>query len=381
MRIKFKILVLFLEYEQDKYKGTFAKLKSYMDNVSFCEKTYVVIDNRQPDSPWRGVENVYYMGGDNSFREFSGWQKGLDEVHARGISYDIILVCNNSFLVNGRSFLDKISVWNLLKVLFMKAVLGRIDSSQESMTIRQYQFSDWICTNSFFLSKNSIKALGGKLISLEKDNLEVFCPKTFKPYKKIICKYVVRSEQLNGNRFTVKADLPAHKKFECQIQLNKNFIPSEHGMGDDNRELGVLIRGVTLNGVSLELAELSKGGYGVENNTLWMGKTVNLSLETGERGEILVDCFIHREIFDNVYEGDLEFSFFDVRSIFKKDAPISKNYQMFILDWLTHNWHSKYEITEENWGLTREKISCLLNEVLLSCRLREAGVKLLGAKL
>ena len=86
-----------------------------------------------------------------------------------------------------------------------------------------------------------------------------------------------------------------------------------------------------------------------------------------------MDCFIHDHIFREIHGQALRVNLSEIESIFFQDAPLSKRYQTFIVDWLTHGWHSKYEITENNWELTREKISCLLNEVLLTARIREMG--------
>jgi len=103
--MKLKLLVLFVKYGKDKYEGSFEILQKYLGKIRFCTITYYIIDNKHENEPLTQIEkNVYYCGGDNNLREFSGWQKGLELINKSHIQYDILLFCNSSFFVNGRSY-------------------------------------------------------------------------------------------------------------------------------------------------------------------------------------------------------------------------------------------------------------------------------------
>jgi len=62
-------------------------------------KTIVYIDNSAPGSfSERLGENEFAVGGDNTYLEFSGWQKGLEFVRGRGLVGDVCLFANDTFL-------------------------------------------------------------------------------------------------------------------------------------------------------------------------------------------------------------------------------------------------------------------------------------------
>lgn len=58
---------------------------------------------------------------------------------------------------------------------------------------------------------------------------------------------------------------------------------------------------------------------------------------------------------------------------FESDAPINAEYRKHIVTWLTERWHSKFALTETSWIFFRAKVKAILNEALLSIRIREMG--------
>ncbi len=62
-------------------------------------KTFVYIDNSVPSTVVQQVgENEFAIGGDNTYLEFSGWQRGLDFARERGLLGDACLFANDQFL-------------------------------------------------------------------------------------------------------------------------------------------------------------------------------------------------------------------------------------------------------------------------------------------
>jgi len=244
-KMKIKLLVLFVQYGEDKYKGSFKKLLGYLEQIRYCETTYYILDNKQENASLDQIEkNVYYCGGDNNLREFSGWQKGLEMIHQLGIQYHLILFCNSSFLVNGRSYLENYARISLLsRSLLLNRVIGRIDSHREPISVLGYDVSRWICTNCFFMPKKVIQTINN-IITIDKNALGQFVYKSYNP------------------------------------------------------------------------------------------------------------------------------------AVFKPGAPLSNRYKELIIQWLTEKWHSHYDITPETWELTKAKIMSILNEALLSARIKEAGFKI-----
>jgi hypothetical protein len=71
---------------------------------------------------------------------------------------------------------------------------------------------------------------------------------------------------------------------------------------------------------------------------------------------------------------------------FRSSAPLSANYQKYILDWLTRSgtgqgveWHSRLRLTPESLPFFEAKAAAILNEQMLSVRLRAQGCALVDA--
>jgi hypothetical protein len=70
-------------------------------------------------------------------------------------------------------------------------------------------------------------------------------------------------------------------------------------------------------------------------------------------------------------------------SPFKRQAPLSPNYQDYIIRWLTRDgtgqgteWHSRFDLSAETLTFFENKTLAILNEHLLSVRLRAQGSRL-----
>lgn len=71
---------------------------------------------------------------------------------------------------------------------------------------------------------------------------------------------------------------------------------------------------------------------------------------------------------------------------FRGDELISKNYQQYLIDWLTGSgtgqgveWHSRFKLSGETMSLFKAKVLAILNEHMLSIRLRAQGCAMVDA--
>ncbi len=71
---------------------------------------------------------------------------------------------------------------------------------------------------------------------------------------------------------------------------------------------------------------------------------------------------------------------------FPEKAEISKNYQQYVLDWLTGSdigqgstWHSRLALDSASWPMFKAKATAIFNEHLLAIRLRAQGTRLIDA--
>jgi hypothetical protein len=252
---KLSLFVIFNQYDTEKYSGTFLRLQKILsDNLSQTKNkisvSYLIVDNRREDLPFEKIgDNVFKVGGNNSDREFSGLDKGIQELQVQGFKPDVVLCSNDSFLVYGWTFLEKVPVYNLVRYASRhNCLIGHIDTKEIPFQIYSHDVTEWICTNGFFIRWSSLKTFGS-LVSLGMEKLSSFMPVEYK-----------------------------------------------------------------------------------ENE------------------------------------------------IFLSAAPLSENYRKMVIQWLTEEWHGKFQISEKTWEYFRIKTCAMINESLLSARMKERGIRIISYK-
>ncbi len=68
-------------------------------------------------------------------------------------------------------------------------------------------------------------------------------------------------------------------------------------------------------------------------------------------------------------------------AVFRPDAPLNQAYRDYVVEWLTRRWHSHFELGPATWGHFRAKVRAILNEAMLSIRLRQLGVRYVPASI
>jgi hypothetical protein len=61
-------------------------------------------------------------------------------------------------------------------------------------------------------------------------------------------------------------------------------------------------------------------------------------------------------------------------NLFKKNAPVSFNYQQFLINHQTKKWYKKYNICEESYPLFKLKTECIMCEHYLSVKLKKESL-------
>jgi len=121
-RKKRRLGVIFVEYDRPACGGSeqvFATLQRYLGDVHGWQTTYLRVDNKNEGAALNKVSKaVYRVGGDNSFREFSGWQKGASAIQQITQAPEMLLLVNDMFLKPGESFLRDYDTNKLLERSF-----------------------------------------------------------------------------------------------------------------------------------------------------------------------------------------------------------------------------------------------------------------------
>lgn len=238
------IVVLFVEYDRGIAGGSdhvFSTLRQYLQTVSGCQITYIRIDNKHEERALVRDGTVWTMGGNNRYREFSGWEKGVETIAALDIPCDLILFVNDMFITPGESFLKDYASRELFQRSFDdRTIIGRIDSTGQKYTVYGYDVSRWICSNCFVAPKTAIDEIG-------------------------------------------------------------SLVPIKENIND---------------------------------------------------------------FLEKIFPG---------APLFKANAPMNKQYKVWLEEWLTTKWHSKFDLNETTWDLFRTKVRNIFNEALLTARFKEIG--------
>jgi glycosyltransferase involved in cell wall biosynthesis len=178
-----KLSVLYVYAERDIYPDSLKNLHELLAGLEGFQITFVQIDNlAEEKTVIQNKPNVFDIGGDNSNREFSGWQRGLKFLESADIESDILLFVNDSFLNRAPKgygldyYKSKINTISLSE-LSENEVLGKVDFHDQVETFDGYDVSSWIRSNIFVIPKTVIKKLGFPCI--DKDTIDRIFPVNF----------------------------------------------------------------------------------------------------------------------------------------------------------------------------------------------------------
>ena len=171
---KKSLAVLYLFYPNGKkYSKTkpIHQLKKILSRFE-CDKTIVYIDNAAKEEFSKKISgNEYEISGNNSFLEFSGWQKGIDFVRNNDIYHDALLIVNDTFSYN--SFLDRwlINHATLECALQHNSVIGKRVSLPLTGQIMGNSLIPHIRTHMFLASRKVVDSLGS-IVSIDENIIE-----------------------------------------------------------------------------------------------------------------------------------------------------------------------------------------------------------------
>lgn len=141
--------------------------------------TVLMVDNGDEALPLTPLAaNTFAVGGDNRFREFSGWQRGIDLLPRVAPKAQVLLLANDMFEKPGPSFLRDYATPEILRrVRRKRQVIGRIDTTGHRYRVFEHTIEHWVCTNAFFLPRQAPGAIGG-VVSVGRE-IDRFLPASF----------------------------------------------------------------------------------------------------------------------------------------------------------------------------------------------------------
>ena len=168
-----RILCLYLRYGRE-HSSAFERLRRWQFlNLSQERVETWIIDNSLPEGTPEGVEGPFRLfSGDNSMREFSGWDR-IRAAYAEEIQgFDLVHFVDDRFDVLYTKYLEHFHPTMLARVASRPVCLGHIDSYDREVSLKGVRSQHWIRTCFFFMSPSTLDRLG-PLVS-QRDEADFF---------------------------------------------------------------------------------------------------------------------------------------------------------------------------------------------------------------
>lgn len=161
---KKKLAVLYVYANSQRYPKAYGYLCRLIRRIRGFEVTVVKIDNFNENKEVRKENhNIYDIGGDNTYWEFSGWRKGMAFLQEKHIEPDLVMFVNDAFMnrsEGGRDYKYYKSRVSTLTLFRLKdSVLGLIDNRNTVEILLGYNVSSFIRSNIFVVPYSIAKKL------------------------------------------------------------------------------------------------------------------------------------------------------------------------------------------------------------------------------
>lgn len=159
------VAILYVFAEQGRYPKTRTFVEDYWRWLGDRKTTLVCIDNlSESKEPIQTKKGMWDIGGDNSYREFSGWRKGLRFVENLVQHPDIIVFANDACLNYADVGLDPLFYRlrfdkRTIAAASEKGLVGIVDQAPNQQILLGQDVTSWVRSNFFCLPSRLASAL------------------------------------------------------------------------------------------------------------------------------------------------------------------------------------------------------------------------------
>ena len=153
--------VVLLAWDPAAARRAARELASHLGSVA-SRARLVLVDNRGTGMDWAEEEGFELVSGDNSAREFSGLQRGIDHVLGSGIPSCWILANDryDRYQSHRQSLLHLVDGGTLEAVVATGALAGRINGYPTPSKAFSLTIDSWVCSNFLVIAGTSLTRLG-----------------------------------------------------------------------------------------------------------------------------------------------------------------------------------------------------------------------------
>jgi hypothetical protein len=124
------------------------------------DRTTLIVDNALPRDVVERSAGMTLLGGDNSAREFSAFDRAIAFVGSDIWGYDLVHFATSAFNTLYVAYLDRFETRVLQAIAGRPVCVGHVDCYNEPVDVLTYRSQHWIRSCFFFLPPAEVKALG-----------------------------------------------------------------------------------------------------------------------------------------------------------------------------------------------------------------------------
>jgi hypothetical protein len=147
------------------------------------DRTVIVVDNALPRDFVEERDGHILIGGDNSAREFSAFDRAVAFVGSDIWSYDLVHFATSAFNQLYVAYIERFDPRLLAAIAGQPACVGHIDCYNDPIDVRTYRSQHWIRTCFFMLPPAEVRALGSFVSLTAADDARCFSGDPNAPFR------------------------------------------------------------------------------------------------------------------------------------------------------------------------------------------------------
>lgn len=159
--MRLRIATVLVGHERQVYLEKARKIDALLSaTVPNAVREMVIVDNARPRIEFERVdESTVIVGGDNSLREFSAWDRGLAQLERTRSNPDLVHFATSAYDALYSSYLECFDARLLAASLAARAVVGHVDYYDDPVEVVGRASQPWLRTSYFFVPMEAVRAI------------------------------------------------------------------------------------------------------------------------------------------------------------------------------------------------------------------------------
>jgi hypothetical protein len=159
--VRVRVATILVGHERPVYLEALAKIDVFFEEkLPNSIRSTIIVDNSRPRCEFERIApHSVIIGGDNSLREFSAWDRGLAYLDRTRQNPDLVHFATSAFDSLYTGYLDRFGAQLLDAARGARAVVGHIDYYDEPIEILGRESQEWIRSSFFFVPLEAVQML------------------------------------------------------------------------------------------------------------------------------------------------------------------------------------------------------------------------------